>query len=338
MSRTTSELKSTSVVGRSLDSVSHDRSGRGYQSWHTPIEGHVGFVGLGKMGTAMASNLTAAGRRVFGYVRRPEQVNELVVLGLTATTDVADLSECEIVISMLPDDAALREVVYGREGISGFADYLMPGAIHLSMSTISPATASELARAHMQRRQGYVAAPVFGNPDAAKARALFIIAAGAAADVKRCQPIFDVLGQRTFLVGEEPGTANLIKLAGNAMSAAALEILSEILTLGRKRGLDPRQLLMILTDTMNDSRINKIYGTKISEGQYEPGKFAFPLALKDLRLALNEAEAAGVPMPSISVVRDRFISGIARGYSQRDWSALGMLAAADAGLIGKTNS
>ena len=338
MSRTTSELKSTSVVGRSLDSVFHDRSGRGYQSWHTPIEGHVGFVGLGKMGTAMASNLTAAGRRVFGYVRRPEQVNELVVLGLTATTDVADLSECEIVISMLPDDAALREVVYGREGISGFADNLMPGAIHLSMSTISPATASELARAHMQRRQGYVAAPVFGNPDAAKARALFIIAAGAAADVKRCQPIFDVLGQRTFLVGEEPGTANLIKLAGNAMSAAALEILSEILTLGRKRGLDPRQLLMILTDTMNDSRINKIYGTKISEGQYEPGKFAFPLALKDLRLALNEAEAAGVPMPSISVVRDRFISGIARGYSQRDWSALGMLAAADAGLIGKTNS
>jgi 3-hydroxyisobutyrate dehydrogenase-like beta-hydroxyacid dehydrogenase len=180
------------------------------------------------MGTAMASNLTAAGRRVFGYVRRPEQVNELVVLGLAATTDVADLSECEIVISMLPDDAALREVVYGREGISGFADNLMPGAIHLSMSTISPATASELARAHMQRRQGYVAAPVFGNPDAAKARALFIIAAGAAADVKRCQPIFDVLGQRTFLVGEEPGTANLIKLAGNAMSAAALEILSEI--------------------------------------------------------------------------------------------------------------
>jgi 3-hydroxyisobutyrate dehydrogenase-like beta-hydroxyacid dehydrogenase len=338
MSRTTSELKSTSVVGRSLDSVSHDRSGRGYQSWHTPIEGHVGFVGLGKMGTAMASNLTAAGRRVFGYVRRPEQVNELVVLGLAATTDVADLSECEIVISMLPDDAALREVVYGREGIGGFADNLMPGAIHLSMSTISPATASELARAHMQRRQGYVAAPVFGNPDAAKARALFIIAAGAAADVKRCQPIFDVLGQRTFLVGEEPGTANLIKLAGNAMSAAALEILSEILTLGRKRGLDPRQLLMILTDTMHGSRFNKIYGSKIAEGQYEPGKFAFPLALKDIRLALNEAEAAGVPMPSISVVRDRFISGIARGYSQRDWSALGMLAAADAGLIGKTNS
>jgi 3-hydroxyisobutyrate dehydrogenase-like beta-hydroxyacid dehydrogenase len=271
-------------------------------------------------------------------VRRPEQVNELGILGLDATIDSADLSNCEIVISMLPDDVAIRRVLYGGEaaGTVGFAESLMPGPIHLSMSSLSPATASGLARAHGQRRQGYVAAPVFENPDAARARELFIIAAGAAAHTRRCQTIFDVLGQRTFLVGDDRATANLIKLAGNAMSAAGLEILGEILTLARKRDLDPRQLLIILTHTMYGSRLNTIYGAKIAEKQYTSGNFALTLALKDVGLALNEAEATGVPMPSISVVRDRLISGIARGYSQRDWSALGMLAAEDAGLICET--
>jgi 3-hydroxyisobutyrate dehydrogenase-like beta-hydroxyacid dehydrogenase len=304
-------------------------------STRVPTEGRIGFVGLGHMGTAMAANLVAAGREVIGYVRRPEQAGNLMTLGLKATTNLIDLFDCEIVVSMLPDDHAVREIVYGRAdlGADGLARGLMPGAIHLSMSTISTATAVELARAHAQCSQGYVAAPVFGNPDAAKTRDLFIIAAGATADIERCRTIFDTLGQRTFLVGSDPATANLIKLAGNAMSAAGLEILSEVLALARRRNLDPRQLLTILTETMHGSRLNKIYGEKIAGQQFEPGNFTFPLALKDISLALNEAETAGVPMPSISVVRDRLITGIARGYSQCDWSALGLLAAEEAGLI-----
>jgi 3-hydroxyisobutyrate dehydrogenase-like beta-hydroxyacid dehydrogenase len=209
---------------------------------------------------------------------------------------------------------------------------MMPGAIHLSMSTISTAAASRFASEHAQYGKSYVAAPVFGNPDAAKARQLFIIAAGAQADLDRCQPIFDALGQQVFRVGNDPATANLIKLAGNAMSAASLEILGEVLALARKRGVDPHQLLAILTGTMFAGRLHKIYGAKIAGQQYGPAGFVFPLALKDVRLALNEAERAGVPMPSLSVVRDRLITGIARGYSDRDWSALGMLAAEEAGL------
>jgi 3-hydroxyisobutyrate dehydrogenase-like beta-hydroxyacid dehydrogenase len=140
------------------------------------------------------------------------------------------------------------------------------------------------------------------------------------------------LGQQTFVVGSAPATANLIKLAGNAMSAVTLEILGEVLALARKRGLDPRELLSVLTGTMFGSRIHKVYGGKIAEQQFAVGGFIFPLALKDRRLALSEAEAAGVPMPSVSVVRDRLIAGIARGYSDRDWSALGLLAAEEAGL------
>ena len=149
------------------------------------------------------------------------------------------------------------------------------------MSTISTAAASELASEHARYGQGYVAAPVFGNPDAAKARQLFVIAAGNPADVERCQPIFDALGQQTFRVGSAPAAANLIKLAGNAMSAATLQILGEVLALTRKHGLDPQEVLAILTGTMFGSRVHRIYGSKIAAQQYAAGGFVFPLALRD---------------------------------------------------------
>jgi 3-hydroxyisobutyrate dehydrogenase-like beta-hydroxyacid dehydrogenase len=299
-----------------------------------PLQGHIGFIGLGHMGAAIAANLAATGRQVIAYVRHPEQMGKLAALGLKPTTDITEMYDREFVISMLPDDAAVREVVFGRPdlGADGLAKCLIPGAIHVSMSTISTAASSELASEHARYGQGYVAAPVFGNPDAAKARQLFVIAAGAPTDVERCRPIFDALGQQTFVVGSTPATANLIKLAGNAMSAATLEVLGEVLALARKRGLDPREFLAILTGTMFGSRVHRIYGDKMAGQQYAAGGFIFPLALKDIRLVLNEAESAGVPMPSVSVVRDRLITGIARGYSELDWSALGLLAAEEAGL------
>jgi 3-hydroxyisobutyrate dehydrogenase-like beta-hydroxyacid dehydrogenase len=235
---------------------------------------------------------------------------------------------------MLPDDGVVREVVTGRKGLDteGLVRGLRPGAIHLSMSTISTSAASQFASDHARYGQGYVAAPVFGNPDAAKTRQLFIIAAGASADLERCQPIFDALGQKTFFAGKAPATANLIKLVGNALSAASLEILGELFALARRRGLDPEQLLAILTGTMFGSRFHRIYGGKIAAEQYGRGGFVFPLALKDVRLALHEAESIGVPMPTLTVVHDRLVTGIARGYAELDWSALGLLASDEAGV------
>ena len=304
------------------------RSGRAIK------HGQVGFVGLGRMGTAMAANLAAAGMQVTGYIRRPEQGQELEALSVKPTTDIADLFDCEFVITMLPDDMVVREVVFGRRdhNAEGLIKGLMPGSIHLSMSTITTEAAAEFANAHADRDQGYVAAPVFGNPDAAGAHQLFVIAAGAPTVVQRCQSIFAVLGQRTFVVGKDPGTANLIKLIGNAISAVSMETLGEVFALARKRGLDPQQLLAVLTGTMYGGRFHTIYGSKIAGERYSSGGFLFPLILKDVRLALQEAESAGVPTPSLSVVRDRLIAGIARGYSDRDWSALGLLASEEAGL------
>jgi 3-hydroxyisobutyrate dehydrogenase-like beta-hydroxyacid dehydrogenase len=295
--------------------------------------GEIGFVGLGRMGAAMAANLAAKGRRVIAYVRRQDQIGKLEALGLRPTMDIGDLLHCEVVISMLPDDKAVREIVFGRSdiGLDGLAAGMMPGSIHLSMSTISSAAASQLASEHARNGQGYVAAPVFGNPDAAKARQLFIVAAGATADVERCQPILDGIGQRTFVIGTEPGDANLFKLLGNMMSATALEMLGEVVAVVRKRGLDPQPFIDIMTSTMFGGRAHKIYGDKIARQTYAPG-FVLPLVLKDVRLALAEAEQAGAPMPSVGVVRDRLITGIARGHGELDWTALGLIAAEEAGL------
>jgi 3-hydroxyisobutyrate dehydrogenase-like beta-hydroxyacid dehydrogenase len=298
-------------------------------------QGEIGFVGLGQMGTAMAANLASAGRRVIAYVRRPEQQGKLAALGLKPTTNIADLFDCEIVTSMLPNDDAVREVVFGREavGLDGLAQGLRPGAVHLSMSTISTAAATELANEHASNEQGYVAAPVFGNPDAAKARQLYIVAAGAAADVERCRALLDNLGQQTFVVGSDPAQANLIKLLGNIMTATTLETFGEIVAVLRKRGLDPASFLDIMTNTMFGGRAHKIYGAKIVTERYAPG-FRLPLALKDVRLAIAEADSIGVPMPSVDVVRDRMLTGIDRGYADLDWSALGLIAAEEAGLSG----
>jgi 3-hydroxyisobutyrate dehydrogenase-like beta-hydroxyacid dehydrogenase len=314
------------------------RSGSG-SAGRQPRVGEIGFVGLGHMGTAMAANLAATGRRVIAYVRRPDQISKLEALGLRPTTDIGDLLDCEVVVSMLPDDDAVREVVFGRsdDDLEGLAAGLMPGATHLSMSTISTAAASLLASEHARHGQGYVAAPVFGNPDAAKGRQLFIVAAGASADVGRCRPILDALGQRTLVIGTDPQDANLVKLLGNMMSATALEMLGEVVAVVRKRGLDPQPFIDLMTSTMFGGRVHKIYGDKIARQDYAAG-FVLPLVLKDVRLALAEAEKAGVPMPSVSVVRDRLITGIARGYGELDWTALGLIAAEQAGLYAVPSS
>ena len=168
----------------------------------------IGIVGVGRMGTEIAANLVSAERQVTAYIRRPDRVAALSALGIRPTLKLENLRHCNVVITMLPEDNAVRGVVCGANGL---ASRLQRGAIHLSMSTIGTATATYLASTHAVRDQGYVAAPVFGNPSAAKAKQLFIIAAGRSADVSRCQPLFDSIGQRTFVVGSDPAHSNLIK-------------------------------------------------------------------------------------------------------------------------------
>jgi 3-hydroxyisobutyrate dehydrogenase-like beta-hydroxyacid dehydrogenase len=302
-----------------------ERRANGNPQVDRQIPPKIGFIGLGLMGTAMASNLAADGHNLCAYVRRPERINDLQALGVTATTRRSDLFDSDI--TMLPDDAAVRNVFFGPFGIS---ESLRPGAIHLSMSTISTEASAAFLLEHERRGQGYVAAPVFGNPDAARARQLAVIVAGNPASLERCRPVTDSLGQ-TFVIGTDPAQANLIKLLGNMMTATTLEMLGETVALVRKRGLDPKLFVEILTTTMFGGRAHRIYGEKIVAQSYTAG-FALPLVLKDVRLALAEAEAARVPLPSVGVVRDRLLTGIARGYAALDWTALGLIAAEEAGI------
>ncbi len=272
-----------------------------------PAQGKTGFVGLGCMGMAMAANLSASGRQVVAYVRHQDRMNKLAELGHEPTTDITDLFDCEIVVSMLPDDDAVLDAAFGRagSGIEGFAVGLRRGAIHLSMSTIGTGAASHLVKEHARHGQGYVAAPVFGNPDVAKARQLFIVVAGVPADVERCRPLIGNLGQQSFIVGVDPAQANLLKLLGNMMMATTLEMFGETVALLQKRGLDPKLFVDVLTNTMFGGSAHRIYGNRIVAQSYAPG-FALPLALKDVRLALAEAENARAPMPSVSIERSPY--------------------------------
>jgi 3-hydroxyisobutyrate dehydrogenase-like beta-hydroxyacid dehydrogenase len=293
------------------------------------VKRRIGIVGLGHMGTEFAANFVADGHRVLVWDRDPEHVAAHRPTGAEGATRLTELAACEVIVSSVSDDDALKSVVLGAGGL---ADVLAAGAVHVSMSTISPSLSQHLAEVHAGHGQDYGAAPVLGNPDAVRARKLFVIAAGNAAAVERVRPLLEHLGQRVFIVGEDVAAANLVKLASNVLTAMTLESMGEVLALLRKGGIDPHVGFDVLTNSMFDSRVHRVYGGKIVDGAYSPPGMAVPLAVKDLRLALAEAERHAVPMPAASLVHDRLVGMLAHGWADLDWSALGLLAARDAGL------
>jgi 3-hydroxyisobutyrate dehydrogenase-like beta-hydroxyacid dehydrogenase len=289
----------------------------------------VGFIGLGQMGSAIALNLVKAGHRVVVYNRTRAKAEALASQGAEVAETVADACRPPVVITMLADDSAVEAAFFGDgNGLST----LDQDAVHVSMSTISVALSDRLAEAHRNAGHSYVAAPVFGRPEAAAAAKLFVVAAGPEAQLARCQPLFDAVGQRTFIVGDKPSAANLVKLSGNFLLAAMIECLGEAFALTRKGGIEPHLYLEILTSTLFSAPAYKTYGTIIANQQYEPAGFKMSLGLKDIRLALAAADALTTPMPVASLVHDHFLSGVAQGAGDLDWAGLARLSAANAGL------
>jgi len=207
--------------------------------------------------------------------------------------------------------------------------------VHVSMSTISVAMSRRMVDLHAQIGRLYIAAPVFGRPEAAAAQKLFVVAAGPQALVERCQPLFDAVGQKTFVVGEDAPSANVMKLCGNFMIASILEIMGEAVALARKSGIDAASYLDVITGTLFGAPVFKTYGALIAQEQYEPAGFKAALGLKDARLVRAAADAAAVPMPIANVVHDRLLTLVAQGRQDLDWSALAQLAAEQAGLARK---
>lgn len=289
----------------------------------------IGVAGLGHMGEAFARNLLADGHQVWAFDRSPERVALLAQAGAKPAAGLSDLSARDFIISSLPDDKVLGAVVLDRGGL---LDVMRRGAIHISMSTVSPGLSARLAEAHRARGQNYVAAPVLGNPDLARDRKLFVLAAGDPDALAQAKPLLARLGQRLFVISDEPAAANLLKLAGNVLTATTLEAMGEVLALLRKGGVDQEIAFDALTNSLFDAKVHKTYGGKIVNEHYSPAGMPVPLAVKDLRLALAEAERTAVPMPSASLAHDRLVGLMARGWADLDWSALGLLAARDAGL------
>jgi len=282
------------------------------------------------MGSAIARNLIKAGHELTVYNRTQSRAMPFASLGARiAQTPSEAAAYAEVLITMLADDGAVESVIFGP---GDAIQALPPGAAHISMSTISVALSRRLAEAHKERKQHYVAAPVFGRPDVAAAGKLFVVMAGAAEQVERYRPLFDAVGQKTFIAGEEAQAANIIKLAGNFMITTVIESLAEAFAFARKSGVDPHTFLDILTNSLFQGPLYKTYGNIIASDQFEPAGFRLPLGFKDNRLLLTAAEEATVPMPMASLVHDRFVTALARGMGESDWSAIARLSFENAGL------
>ena len=289
----------------------------------------VGFIGLGAMGRGMARNLLKAGHEVTVYNRTRARAEELAREGIKVAASPAETAAGEVVITMLADDHALEDVLFGKGDL---LSKLRADQVHVSMSTISVEPSRNLVEAHGRHGTAYVSAPVFGRPDAAEGAKLFVVAAGPRPAVAKCEPLFSAMGQRTFILGEDPPAANVVKLGGNFLIASTIECLGEAFALVRKHGIDPQQCLDILTNSFFSAPFQKNYGGIIAQQRYEPPGFTLRLATKDVRLILAAADDADVPMPVAGVLHDRFLTGLARGLGEKDWSAIAQLAAESAGL------
>jgi 3-hydroxyisobutyrate dehydrogenase-like beta-hydroxyacid dehydrogenase len=290
----------------------------------------IAFLGLGNMGTGMARNLLRAGHELVVYNRTRGAAETLAKEGARIAESPAEAAaNREVAITMLSDDAAVESVVLGEHGV---IQGLPSGSIHISSSTISPDLSERLLAAHGARGQEYLAAPVFGRPDAAAAAKLSVVVAGASAARAKAKPVFDAIAQRTFELDEHPAHANIAKLIGNYLITCVLESLGEAFSVARKANIDPNSILQILTNTLFNAPVYHTYGPAILEERFSPPGFKLPLGLKDNRLMLQAADKLGAPMPFAAVIHDRFLSAIANGHAGLDWSAMTLMIAQSAGL------
>jgi 3-hydroxyisobutyrate dehydrogenase-like beta-hydroxyacid dehydrogenase len=288
----------------------------------------VGFIGLGSMGAAMASNLVAAGHTLTVWNRSEAATTPLASLGAKVARSADRAAQGEVLCSMLANDQAVREVILD----SGLLDAMDRGTVHVNHATISVALAKELVEEHAKRGLEYVAAPVFGRPDMAAAAKLNILVAGKLAAIDRVRPLLEAMGSKLWPMGDAPERANVAKIAGNFMLAAAIESMAEATALTRAYGVSAADFLEVMTSTLFASPAYQGYGKLIAEQRFKPAGFALPLGYKDVGLALTAGEAARVPLPFAGVLRDSLLEAMGAGDLDLDWSALALVAARRAHL------
>jgi 3-hydroxyisobutyrate dehydrogenase-like beta-hydroxyacid dehydrogenase len=272
----------------------------------------VGFIGLGKMGIAMARNLAKAGHKVRAWNR--SRVN---AQGLDLVKSAREAFQAEAVFTMLSDDAALRAVVLD----GGLLKDARKGTVHVGCSTISIAFAEELTARHAEAGVGYISAPVFGRPDVAEAAQLNVVVGGAESAIDKAAPLLAAIGKKTWVMGDHPAQANAAKIAGNMMIGMAIGAMSEAALLAEGNGVAPKAFFELVLESLFGCRVYQSYSAKIVAEDYSPG-FKMSLGLKDLRLAVEAAERAGKHLPILETVRDQMTEAVQAGLGDKDWSAL----------------
>jgi 3-hydroxyisobutyrate dehydrogenase-like beta-hydroxyacid dehydrogenase len=290
----------------------------------------IGFVGLGNMGEPMAALLLKAGHHVTVYNRTREKAARLQAQGATIAGSPREAAaRAEVVVSMLADDSAVRDVTFGEEGI---AAGLARGAAHISSSTISIDLSRELATEQARRGQVFLTAAVLGRPEAVEAKKAWILAGGAADALNHYRPLLGALGQGIIEIGNEPWQANLVKISLNFVLAGSLEILGEVFALVEKAGIERTRFSEILSNTLLNGPALAAYAERISRRNFDSAGFRLKLGLKDAALALAAGDGAAVPLPVANILRDHYLEAIAHGSADRDWSAVSESARRHAGL------
>lgn len=282
------------------------------------------------MGFPIAANLAAAGFPLTVWNRTASKAQPLVEKGARIAASPREVARAGgVVITMVADDAALESLVLGAAAI---AKQIAPGGIHLSMSTVAPATIRKLAEAHREAGSILLATPVFGRPDAAAARKMFVCISGDGAAKQKVRPILEAIGQGVFDFGETAESASVAKISGNFLIAAAMEAMGEAFAMAEKSGLDRTAVATMLTQTIFGCPVYQGYGAAIAARRHSPAGFQLPLGLKDVELVLRTAREVNAPMPTASLLRDRFVHALAMGRADLDWSAIALGAREDAGL------
>ncbi|WP_371763174.1 NAD(P)-dependent oxidoreductase [Massilia sp.] len=290
----------------------------------------IGYVGLGGMGHAMASNLISKGHLLRVWNRSPGKAADLVAQGATLVEHPGQAAAGDgVVFTMVADDAALEQVVGGPDGI---AARLGPGGIHVSMSTVSPETTQRIAALHAERGASFIAAPVFGRPTAAAAAMLFILVAGEAGARDKIMPLLETMGQRVFPLGDDPVAASIVKLSGNFMIMGVIEAMAEAATLCKKYGVERSAMMDVMTQSIFATPLYVNYGKLIAQHDYANPGFKLSLGFKDANLVMAAARKAHVPMPLASMMHDRFLSALAKDRGELDWTAAALNVSEDAGL------
>ena len=291
----------------------------------------IGFIGLGRMGQGMANRILEAGHELTVFDKIESSLTKIGKSGAKIAKSLEELTQDrEVVISMLPHDKALEELVLNQNGLNNL---LKEGSIHMPMGTHGVEIIQRINNAHNESKQILVAGHVLGRPDMAATGQLTLVPAGPNSAIKKLKPIFDILGKKIFVAGDKPEAATAVKIANNFVLGSAIEVIGESMSLVRKYGVDPNLFHEVLTEGLFGCPAYEVYGKIIVEEDYDNVGASVQIGLKDANLALQAAESVGVPLPSCNVMRDRLLESVSNGDGEKDWAVMAKAQAKASGLV-----